>query len=567
MSFVRRVAGLASRAPTVLRTLRHLQADQARAQLHHVLVGLPKPRPASGAPPTLALLEPHTAFLPPPAHVKSRGKGRVELLATEIDLGTLGEGTDSTGGVDWAVARYGALVAYHLHQHEYARLADWTPSARAALILDWIGRHESGVGWDPHPISLRSICWGKLLTTPGALETDATVREAMLRSLADQIETLAAGLEVRLQANHLLSNLIAVVFGGLLMDGSSSASWRGHADALLEEIDRQIRPDGGHEERSPMYHSLLLENLLDLANLAQAAPERAPDGLVEGLQSAATRMLEALDLYTHPDGRIALFADSALDIAADPAQLRGYATRLGMTAPREPVSGALPQTGYFRLRADEFDLIASVAGPAPRHQPGHAHCDALSFELCVGSERLVTDTGLFEYLPGERRQLARRTASHSTLEFDGREQAEIWAAHRVGGRPEVGLSAWDASGAAEAMCRGWARGAPLHRRFYSVEASGVSVVDRVEGRCRNVCSRLHIDPAWQVELQPLRAIATRTTPDGAALRVEIDLPEAFEWSVERGAYYPTFGVEIERAVIVGHSSGCDEATIRFRRVG
>jgi uncharacterized heparinase superfamily protein len=34
----------------------------------------------------------------------------------------------------------------------------------------------------------------------------------------------------------------------------------------------------------------------------------------------------------------------------------------------------------------------------PSYQPGHAHCDALSFELCIGRERVVTDTGVTEYV-------------------------------------------------------------------------------------------------------------------------------------------------------------------------
>ena len=33
----------------------------------------------------------------------------------------------------------------------------------------WIDRHTSGAGWDPHPISLRTLAWTKLLLTQGAL--------------------------------------------------------------------------------------------------------------------------------------------------------------------------------------------------------------------------------------------------------------------------------------------------------------------------------------------------------------------------------------------------------------
>ena len=80
--------------------------------------------------------------------------------------------------------------------------------------------------------------------------------------------------------------------------------------ALLAELDAQIHRDGTHEERSPMYHSLILENGLDLLNLAGRSP-RTPDGFVEALSEVLGRMIRALARFTGPDDRIALFADSA----------------------------------------------------------------------------------------------------------------------------------------------------------------------------------------------------------------------------------------------------------------
>ena len=37
---------------------------------------------------------------------------------------------------------------------------------------------------------------------------------------------------------------------------------------IKNELSEQILDDGGHFERSPMYHALLLEDLLDLTNLS-----------------------------------------------------------------------------------------------------------------------------------------------------------------------------------------------------------------------------------------------------------------------------------------------------------
>lgn len=546
--------GLFARIPTLMRSLRQLRFRQAIAQVRHLLVGLPAPRAAPGEPPRRAIDHPATPFLPPPAHVRWLGSGSIELLATPFELGER---------VDWETGTHGPLFAYHLHQHEYLRAPEASAADRVDRILDWIDRHPRGVGWDPHPISLRLLAWGKLLVSPGDLVLEEADRAGILASFADQAETLAHALEIRLQANHLLSNLISVVWAGLVLDGRTSEGWRSAVPRLVDELDDQVRPDGLHEERSPMYHALLLESLLDLLNLCVAAPERVPEELEPALRETTARMLGALDVLSHPDGRIALFGDSGFDIAAEPEALRDYARRLGVLPPAIAGSVQLPQSGYLRLRAGAFDLIASVAGPSPAHQPGHSHCDALAFELSVAGERLVGDTGCFEYRPGPRRDRARATASHATLQIDGAEQAELWAAHRVGARPRVDVTAWDAQGVAEASCRGWATPDTLHRRRFEVSEDGVSIIDRVEGPMRSLRNVLPLDPRWRVELEGLSARAVLPVEGGESLCALIELPDAFDWSLERGPYYPSFGREQERFVLVGVAGGGEEAVARL----
>ena len=40
-----------------------------------------------------------------------------------------------------------------------------------------------------------------------------------------------------------------------------------------DELSEQILGDGGHFECSPMYHSLILEDVLDLINLSRTYPD------------------------------------------------------------------------------------------------------------------------------------------------------------------------------------------------------------------------------------------------------------------------------------------------------
>jgi hypothetical protein len=309
-----------------------------------------------------------------------------------------------------------------------------------------------------------------------------------------------------------------------------------------------------------MYHAALLEQVLDLLNVALASP-RAPAPLVGALRETAGRMQGALEVWTHPDGGIALFSDAAFGFAQQPADLAAYATALGVTGrgPRAP--GVLPDAAYVRLAAGPFWLLASVGGPAPAHQPGHAHADALAFELDVAGERIVTDTGVGEYVPGPRRDASRATRSHATWEVGGRDQAELWAAHRVGGRPDVRLVSASPPHRAEATCAGWSTGDSVHRRIFTVREDDVEVEDRLEGRSRPVRATLPLAPGVEPRLQGRRVVLR--TPAGRTQAVE--LPDGLRWSVERLPFFPELGREVERAALVGRGTPADALITRFRR--
>ncbi len=527
---------------TLLRTLRHLRAAQWVGQLRRAVGPAPRPRRVGGPPPRLAVAALAVPFLPPAAHVRDSEPQALRWIHREVRF---------PERVDWEHRGEGPLWAYHLHQMEWLRGERLPPDARLALALDWVERHRRGTGWDGGPISLRTFHWLKLLATPGALPEAPDARARLAASLADQLATLAARPETHLLGNHYLWNLLALVLGGLALECAESEGWRGQADALRAELARQVHRDGCHEERSPMYHALLLENVLDLLGFARASRLPVPAGLEDDLCEVAARMLGAHAVWTHPDGEIALFADSAFGIAARPDELAGYAAALGV-APRAPArAGVLEQGGYVRLAAGPFSLLASVAGPSPHHQPGHAHCDALSFELLHGRARVVTDTGVHEYVAGPRRDASRATRSHATIEVGGRDQAELWASHRIGGRPRVELVCVEPGRRAEATCAGWATPRVVHRRRFEVGPAGVTVHDVVEGPAAALRLALPLAPgigcAWEEGAARLRL------PDGTALALE--LPAQARWRSETAPCFPSFGVEEPRTVLVGEAQG------------
>ncbi len=542
-----------------LRTLRHLGPSQGAAQVLHAVRGIRPPPAAGGQAPELSAGDAPAAFLPAPRHARWLSPDQLELIGRRADFAR---------GVDWGYGSEGPLWAYHLHQCDHLRSPDLESGRRLALMLDWVRNHQAGVGWDPHPTSLRLFSWGKILLTPTALSPSPDESREIRASLALQLDSLDRNLETRLRANHLLTNLSALVFGGLLFEGPRADRWRRHADRFGDELAAQFGADGAHEERSPMYHALLLENLLDLVNLARVRPGRIPDRLVTALEATAGAALGALLVWCHPDGEIALFGDSAHGIAHSPERLLAYGRSVGIAARPPANTGLLEEGGFARLEGGPFSLLVSIGGPAPAHQPGHAHCDALAFELLCGGERVVCDTGVHDYLPGERRRLARATGSHATLEVGGEEQAEIWAAHRVGGRPRVELVDFLGGTQLEATCASWSTPDTLHRRTFLLSGGVLEIRDALEGRPRPARFALPLAPGLEPRLSADAdggGEARISLADGRCLRVA--LPAAARWRVERTPYYPEFGHEVERACLVGEADDVGSTAWRFECEG
>jgi uncharacterized heparinase superfamily protein len=533
-----------------LRTGRLLRPTQVAGQLRHRLRGTLKPRPAPTPAPVLRSGTPSAAFLPAPAHARFVPPARLRLLNREVDLGD---------PIDWRFSDEGPLFAYHLHQFDALRAPELATDERTRLVLDWIARCDGGAGWDPHPTCLRLATWIKLWLTPGALSHAPQCEALLAESLASQAATLAGRLETHLLGNHYLSNLIGLVLAGLVFRGPAARGWLAQQERLGREVRTQVLPDGVHEERSPMYHSLLLEALLDVLNVGRTFGNLDPT-LEAELVEATGRMLAALRILSHPDGEIALLADSAFGIAQPPVDLEAYAASLGVAA-REPARpGLLEVAGYARLDRAPFVLIASLAGPMPAHQPGHAHCDALAFELSLGTERVVTDSGVAEYLRGTRREWSRATRSHATLEVGGLDQAELWAAHRVGGRPEVRWLSAEPDRRIEATCAGWATPKSLHRRVFELRDGLLEIHDTLEGRGLPVRLGLPLAPGISVALDG--DLARLELPSGTRLAVE--LPRGARWTIESGWYFPEFGRSLDRSLLVGRSDDFRKGTWRLR---
>ncbi len=460
-------------------------------------------------------------------------------LLSPVQARYLGEDGDIAGPGAWNDTRREKLWLYNLHYFDdlNAARADERTAWHRALIARWIDENPPGRGngWEPYPTSLRIVNWIKWALRGHALEARA------LESLAVQTRWLQSHVEWHLLGNHLLANAKALVFAGLFFDGAEAGQWLARGlEIYRRELGEQILADGGHFERSPMYHAIILEDLLDVLNAGRAF------GRDPGLELAdrIARMRRWLRVMTLGDGRIAFFNDAAFGIAAEPAELEAYASRLGL-APAEAGSDALTRlmpSGYVRLCASDAVVLSDVAPIGPDYLPGHAHADTLSFEMSLGAERLVVNGGTSRYGTGAERDFERSTAAHSTVEIDGVSSSEVWSGFRVGRRARVRNIETGESGGASRLSAlhdgyAWRRGRPIHKRSWLLRDGQLTVSDAIEGRMETAVARFHLGAGVMARMDADRRSGSLVLPSGRTARWATSQPGTLAAS----AWHPEFG--------------------------
>jgi uncharacterized heparinase superfamily protein len=425
------------------------------------------------------------------------GPQRFSFLGVEGELAQVG----------WAGA--GAEKLWRYNQHYFDDLnalgADQRRNWHPALVEQWLVGNPpaAGDGWEPYPTSLRICNWLK------ATASGLTLPPAAWHSLAVQARWLTQRLEWHLLGNHLFVNAKALVLAGLAFEGAEASGWLKTGLAILrDQLPEQVLSDGGQFERSPMYHALALEDLLDLINAAQAASLAVLEAETAHWRQVAERMLRWLRVMTHPDGRLGRFNDSADGIAPSNAELERYAAALGVSANAPSADGPvyLANSGYARIAWAEAVALLDVAPVGPDYLPGHAHADTLSFELSVHGQLLVVNGGTSCYGQSARRMEERGTATHSTVQVGGHNSSEVWSGFRVGRRARplgVQVSAQQ-TGANEVRASHdgyrWLPGKPLHTRVWRFMPSGLEVEDQVSTTALPAVARYHLAPG--LTLQP-----------------------------------------------------------------
>jgi len=473
-------------------TLRHLSSRQVASRVARTARRLvPLPRLASSAP--LAYRrDPLRQFegWEMSAEPGPWGAGReaaaargAAIIAGRFDF--LGHAVDRADrALPWHDQGLSQLWRYQLHYFDYvtdlgafatggAAQSAEAAAAFLAIALDWIAANPAaaGDGWHPYTVSRRLVSWIAALELFAAETEGVPSRARILESLSEQARYLAKNLEHDVRGNHLVANLRALICCALSFAGEEAERWRADAVRILRlEVAEQVLPDGGHFERNPGYHVVVLRDLVEIAVWLQRSGQESPAWLLE----AVARMLDYLAAVLPPAGQLPLLKDTAWDQLPDiegllaagcvlldqgrwkrsdafplyPATVFGERGRRTFQAWPVGASAieavAFADTGHYVLRDDSAGdfLIFDAGEPCPPYLPAHAHADMLGFELTVGGRRVAVDSGVYEYAAGPWRDYFRSTRAHNTVEVAGADQSEVWGSFRTARRAHPARVTW-----------------------------------------------------------------------------------------------------------------------------
>ena len=470
---------------------------------------------------------------------------------------------------DWKLGNQtlNRLWINNLHSHYWAYdlakevIAGEEQSNRASELFlhylsDWMERCELEVpgakhlAWNSFVVATRLSWWIRswLEFKAAAISFPPEFETRLLHSMRRQASYLERHIEWDLRGNHLFRDAVGLAWAGRFFCDEQAEQWMRTATKIaVSQAKEQVLEDGGHFERSPMYHIQIMEDVLSLALLLtdKAAAEK--------MRATWERMAEFLAWMRHPDGAIPLFNDAALHASCEPNLMLSFGKQLGVYAKPELRRGGrlFAQTGIAVWHDDRWSMFFDVGAGGPDYQPGHTHADTLAFEGSFRGRRLFVDAGVYSYDNNDERKYDRSTRSHNTVCVDGQDSSEVWHIFRVGRRAQpLEVSATFTAGHMRALAshNGYDHlpGRPRHGRAITISGEGLfSITDTVEGRGEHeVSGGLLIEPGWKASPAPG---GWELCADSDRVRVRMDGPGPMKLFEEKRKYHPEFGRELDSA--------------------
>lgn len=368
-------------------------------------------------------------------------------------------------------------------------------------VVNWIDNNPCpyGDGWHPYTISLRITNW---ISTYGIfideINNDISFRDQIVESLYTQYSYLQKNLEKDVLGNHYFENIKALIIGSIFFVEEHVKSK--FIKELLEQLNEQILEDGMHFELTPMYHKIILEDLIKITVWLKNESVNAK------LTEYIKKMIDVMYSFEEGFGKTPAFNDSADGISKSYVCLLETCKQEFDLIPK--YIDSFEDSGYYIIKNNQYKLIFDCGEICPSYLPAHGHCDALSYELSIGGCPILVNSGTYQYEDGEWRNYFRKTKAHNTVMVDDREQSQFWGSFRVANRiSDVKRNRFNYEG------MNFIRGSYKtyfglkHIRFISeIDENILLVLDKVEtNSSKEVRSYVHIDPDVKVSLnEPIK---------------------------------------------------------------
>ena len=478
-----------------------------------------------------------------------------------------------------------ALWALKLHGFEFLNwvfLGNETPAecpnGHATFqewVRSWMRSDDTDIGteqylrraWTPHSVSLRVLNLSRYYCWCEKELVDSAFLSLLRRLIFKNALFLENHVEYDIGGNHLIENAVALVTAGVLFDDVDQ-EWLDIGVSVLEGASTQFLDDGGHFERTPMYHILTLTRYLTVLDVLRGSGRNVPPAIVD----TAQRGTEFLRSIRPPDGRIPLLNDSVFEQALALDTCLSYARAVGIEPGASDSQMTMPASGYYWLGEGDDRLLVDGGLFGPPHLPAHSHNDLFAILLWVDGVRLLTDTGTYEYAPTARRQYARSVRGHNTLQVGSTEPIAVGGQYLAGRRlrPSVrylrrgDITLFDG----KYDRRGLFGADYTHRRRIFAGTDWWLVEDRVTGATnQRLRSRMHLHPSVVPNsCEGKKSRQPDDDPTEFALSVAGDskayvVPTGIESVTETTRpYFPEFGVEHERSTLLLESAPGATAT-------
>lgn len=297
-----------------------------------------------------------------------------------------------------------------------------------STIVEWFKQNPLGTkgygkdNWNSYAISLRIISWIKMYTLLGK-EFSIEFQSFFIKLLWIQITFLSENLELDILGNHLIKNWKALIWGNYFF---TTTKFNKTIKIAEKYIYAQFSEEGMHEEHSPMYAGIVLEDLMEVFLFEQKNQK---------LEALIHKQFDNVRLLSNKNQYL-FFNDSVNNNGIQFGQLNDLYLKI-FRKKGNIDENHFDINGFIGFKTKMEHIVFDCAKVVGGNQPGHVQCDALSFEYFWNGRKIFTNSGTYEYNSGKKRQFSRSSESHNVLKYGTFEQSEVWGSFRMARHAKV----------------------------------------------------------------------------------------------------------------------------------